>query len=134
MSIELEPIGIVHTPFAEKALAPRQPSEARDARGVVTLFEGRGLEDALDGLSSFDTIWILFHFHKTEGRFRPKVQPPRSEKKRGVFATRSPYCLNAIGMSAVRRPCVMRARERLSPFARAVRRKSLPSTSSMALR
>ena len=40
----------------------------------------------------------------------------------------------AIGMSAVRSPCLMSARERRSPLARAVRRKSLPSTSSMALR
>lgn len=102
MVIELEPIGVVRTPFVEKALAPRQPSEARDVRGVVTLFEGRGLEDALDGLASFDTIWILFHFHKTEGHFRPKVQPPRSDRKRGVLATRSPHRPNAIGMSAVR--------------------------------
>lgn len=97
----IDPIGVIRTPFADKASAPRQPSLSHGASGVVELFSGRGYEDALDGVETFDTLWLLFRFHMNDG-WRPKVQPPRSATKRGVFATRSPHRPNGIGMSVVR--------------------------------
>jgi tRNA-Thr(GGU) m(6)t(6)A37 methyltransferase TsaA len=100
-----DPIGVVHSPFGERADAPRQPSLARDAEGTVELFTGRGYEDALEGLAAWDYMWIVFVFHKNveEGRgWRPKVLPPRSDTKRGLFATRSPHRPNPIGLSAVK--------------------------------
>ncbi|NUP11619.1 MAG: tRNA (N6-threonylcarbamoyladenosine(37)-N6)-methyltransferase TrmO [Polyangiaceae bacterium] len=100
--VSIEPIGVIRTPFTDKASAPRQSTEAKDVKGTVELFEGRGYEDALDGIETFDTLWLIFHFHQALGRFHPKVQPPRSETKLGVFATRSPHRPSGIGMSAVR--------------------------------
>jgi tRNA-Thr(GGU) m(6)t(6)A37 methyltransferase TsaA len=100
-----DPIGVVHSPFGERAAAPRQASVARDAQGTVELFPGRGYEDALDGLEAWDYAWVIFVFHKNveEGRgWRPKVLPPRSDAKRGLFATRSPHRPNPIGLSAVK--------------------------------
>jgi tRNA-Thr(GGU) m(6)t(6)A37 methyltransferase TsaA len=96
------PIGFARTPFADKASAPRQPAAARDVRGRIELVSGRGLEHALDGLEAFDHVWAVFGFHLTGGHWRPKVQPPRSDKKRGVLATRSPHRPNGLGLSVVR--------------------------------
>jgi tRNA-Thr(GGU) m(6)t(6)A37 methyltransferase TsaA len=101
-TVTLEPIGVIHTPFGDKASAPRQPPLAASVRGRVELFAGHGYEDALDGLASFDTIWLVFLFHHAVGHRRLKVQPPRASRRLGVFATRSPHRPNPIGLSAVR--------------------------------
>jgi tRNA-Thr(GGU) m(6)t(6)A37 methyltransferase TsaA len=80
--------------------APRQPSAARGVQGTLQLFPHLGYEHALEDLASFRFIWVLFWFHKNQ-HFRRKVLPPRSDRRRGVFATRSPYRPNPIGLSAV---------------------------------
>ncbi len=100
LRLELEPIGFVRSPFTEKMQAPRQPGVAQSADGTVQLVSGRHFEHALEDLTTFRYVWLLFWFHRAQG-FRPKVQPPRSEKRRGVFATRSPHRPNPIGMSLV---------------------------------
>jgi tRNA-Thr(GGU) m(6)t(6)A37 methyltransferase TsaA len=100
-----EPIGVVRSPFTERAEAPRQAAAARDVAGRIELFAGRGFEDALEGLDGWEYAWVVFVFHRNveEGRgWKPKVQPPRAEGKVGVFATRSPHRPNPIGMSVVR--------------------------------
>lgn len=100
-TITIEPIGVLHSPFAERVDAPRQPSAALTVEARAELFPGRGFEDALADLEQWDYVWLLVWFHRNAG-FRPKVSPPRSDKKRGVFATRAPYRPNPIGLSAVR--------------------------------
>jgi len=101
-ALTVRPIGVVHSPFRERSSAPRQARAAGGVLGTLELFKGSGIEHALDDLASFRFIWVLFWFHENQDRgFRPKVLPPRSTKRRGVFATRSPYRPNPIGMSAV---------------------------------
>lgn len=100
LSLSVEPIGVVHSPFAERVEAPRQPRAAEGVEGTVALFAGRGYEDALSDLVLFDHLWLVVWFDRNRG-FRPKVQPPRSARRRGVFATRAPYRPNPIGISAV---------------------------------
>lgn len=100
-SIAMEPIGVIRTPFGDKASAPRQAVVAAEAAGVVELFPDRGFEDALEGLETFDRVWLLFAFHEATG-WKPKVLPPRSTVKRGLFATRSPHRPSPIGLSAVK--------------------------------
>jgi tRNA-Thr(GGU) m(6)t(6)A37 methyltransferase TsaA len=99
-ALTLRPIGVVHSPLQERMSAPRQPRAADGIEGTLELFPSSGIDHALEDLNSFRFIWVLFWFHKNDG-FRPKVLPPRSQKRRGVFATRSPYRPNPIGMSAV---------------------------------
>jgi tRNA-Thr(GGU) m(6)t(6)A37 methyltransferase TsaA len=101
MRFEIEPIGIVRSPFKERVDAPRQAPVASDVAGRVELFAGRMLEDALQDLALWDHLWLISWFHHNTG-FRPKVQPPRSAVKRGVLATRAPYRPNPIGLTAVR--------------------------------
>jgi len=69
--------------------------------GTVELYPDGRFEHALHDLESFSHVWVLFWFHLNEG-WRAKVLPPRSEKRRGVFATRSPYRPNPLGMSVLR--------------------------------
>jgi tRNA-Thr(GGU) m(6)t(6)A37 methyltransferase TsaA len=104
-SYSFDPIGIVRSPFAERAEAPRQAVVAQEAAGRIELIAGRGYEDALEGLADWDYLWVVFVFHKNveEGRgWRPKVLAPRSDTKRGLFGTRSPHRPNPIGLSAVK--------------------------------
>jgi tRNA-Thr(GGU) m(6)t(6)A37 methyltransferase TsaA len=99
--LSLTPIGVLRSPFGERVEAPRQPQAAEQVEGQVELFPGQGYEDALSDLASFDHIWLVVWFDRNAS-YRPRVLPPRSSVKRGVFATRSPYRPNPIGLSAVR--------------------------------
>jgi tRNA-Thr(GGU) m(6)t(6)A37 methyltransferase TsaA len=104
-AFEFHAIGIVRSPFDERASAPRQASAGAGVAARIELFPGHGYEDALEGLEGWEYAWVLFVFHKNveEGRgWNPKVLPPRATEKQGVFATRSPHRPNPIGMSAVR--------------------------------
>ena len=94
------PIGVVRSPFTEKMQAPRQPTAAQATLGRVELRPGQDFEHALEDLRTFRYVWLLFWFDRAEG-WRPKVLPPRSDKRRGVFATRAPHRPNPIGMSLV---------------------------------
>ncbi|HET8934159.1 MAG TPA: tRNA (N6-threonylcarbamoyladenosine(37)-N6)-methyltransferase TrmO [Polyangiales bacterium] len=100
-TLTLTPIGIVRSPWLDKRSAPRQPAEARDVCGRIELYARAEIEDALTDLDAWTHIWVLFWFHLNDS-WRAKVQPPRSEKKRGLFATRSPYRPNPLGMSVLR--------------------------------
>jgi tRNA-Thr(GGU) m(6)t(6)A37 methyltransferase TsaA len=100
LTLTLKPIGVVRSPFSERMSAPRQPRAAEGIQGSLELYPHVGYEHALEDLASFRFIWVLFWFHKNQ-HFKRKVLPPRSQRRRGVFATRSPYRPNPIGMSAV---------------------------------
>jgi tRNA-Thr(GGU) m(6)t(6)A37 methyltransferase TsaA len=99
--VTFEPIGVVRSPFREKVEAPRQARAAAETEATIELFPGRDFEHALEDLTCWDRIWVIFLFDRA-GEWRPKVLPPRSERRRGVFATRSPHRPNPIGMSAVK--------------------------------
>jgi tRNA-Thr(GGU) m(6)t(6)A37 methyltransferase TsaA len=103
MTFTFDPIGVVRSPFVERASAPRQAVAGAGTEGTIELLPGRRFEDALSDIEEWERLWVLFVFHENVGLgWRPKVLPPRSEKKRGVFATRAPYRPNPIGMSVVR--------------------------------
>ncbi|HEY6645157.1 tRNA (N6-threonylcarbamoyladenosine(37)-N6)-methyltransferase TrmO [Povalibacter sp.] len=98
----LEPIGIVRSSLVTKVEAARQPRAAQGAPARIELLPGRNFEHALDDLARWKWIWVIFWFHHNPG-WRPKVLPPRSTTgRKGVFATRSPYRPNPIGLSVVR--------------------------------
>lgn len=98
----VEPIGIVRASLATKVEAARQPRAAKGASARIELFPGRNFEHALEDLSRWQLIWVIFWFHHNPG-WRPKVLPPRSTSgRKGVFSTRSPHRPNPIGLSVVR--------------------------------
>lgn len=99
--LPLRPIGVCRTPFAHKVEAPRQGVVAEGVEGRIELFPEPGFEHALEDLEGWERLWILTWFDRAEG-WRPKVQPPRSKQRRGLFATRTPHRPNPIGLTCVR--------------------------------
>lgn len=100
--LTLTPIGVFHADAVFTYDVPRQGALAGANTGRVELFPGHNFEQALADLEGFSHLWLLFWFDRN-GRWRPKIQPPRHlTRKVGVFASRSPYRPNPIGMSAVR--------------------------------
>jgi len=71
--------------------------------GYIELVKGENFEQALKDLDGFDYIWVIFVFHHNS-TWKPVTNPPYSDGngKKGVFATRSPYRPNPIGMSCVK--------------------------------
>jgi tRNA (adenine37-N6)-methyltransferase len=98
--IEMRPIGVVRSDFAERFGTPRQASIA-DNEASVELFEDIVPELALRDLAGFDRVWLLAWLHLNQ-RWAPLVRPPRGTARRGVFATRAPHRPNNVGLSAVR--------------------------------
>lgn len=99
--IEFEPIGFFKCSQNQPSDSPRQGVLAKDSNGVVEL-QSKYAGDALKDLNGFSHLWLLYTFHENTS-WKPMVLPPRGgDKKRGVFATRSPYRPNNIGMSLVR--------------------------------
>ena len=97
----LRPIGVVRSPLQSKVEAPRQPAAAAGITAHIELAAGVGFEYALEGIAQWERLWVVFLFDRNAG-WRPKVLPPRSERRVGVFATRSPHRPNPIGLSVVR--------------------------------
>jgi tRNA-Thr(GGU) m(6)t(6)A37 methyltransferase TsaA len=100
-TLQMTPIGVVHSPWQAKHSAPRQPAAAVGVQGTIEIFPHAHPEHSLEDIALWSHLWVLFWFHQ-DITFRSKVQPPRSGKRRGVFATRSPHRPNPIGLSVVR--------------------------------
>ncbi|MEN0060373.1 MAG: tRNA (N6-threonylcarbamoyladenosine(37)-N6)-methyltransferase TrmO [Bdellovibrio sp.] len=97
----LHPIGVFKSDQIHPYEAGRQP-DAHHSEGVIELISGHNFEQALEEIETCPRLWILFSFHHNT-QWRPQVLPPRGrDTKIGVFATRSPYRPNALGMSCVR--------------------------------
>ncbi|WP_300002013.1 tRNA (N6-threonylcarbamoyladenosine(37)-N6)-methyltransferase TrmO [uncultured Cedecea sp.] len=97
-------IGTIRSPYKEKFAVPRQPGLVADGGGELHLVPPYNQQDAVRGLEGFSHIWLLFVFHQTmEGGWRPMVRPPRlgGNARIGVFATRSTFRPNPVGMSLV---------------------------------
>ncbi|MBB5193708.1 tRNA-Thr(GGU) m(6)t(6)A37 methyltransferase TsaA [Silvimonas terrae] len=97
------PIGHLRTPFADKFGIPRQPSLAPHALGTLQLLPPYDRPEAVRGLEAFSHVWLTFVFHQTAGQWSPTVRPPRlgGNQRMGVFATRSPFRPNPLGLSLV---------------------------------
>jgi len=97
-------IGHIKTCFPEKFGIPRQPSLAPAAKGTLILEPPFNDPACVEGLDQCSHIWLSFIFHENiEQGWKPKVRPPRlgGNQKMGVFATRSPFRPNPIGLSVV---------------------------------
>ncbi|MBD1390239.1 tRNA (N6-threonylcarbamoyladenosine(37)-N6)-methyltransferase TrmO [Neiella sp. HB171785] len=97
-------IGTIRSPYGEKFAIPRQPGLAPEALGYCDLTGEFGVAETVRGLNQFSHIWLIFQFHQTVAKgWQPLVRPPRlgGNKKVGVFASRSTFRPNGIGMSLV---------------------------------
>lgn len=99
----MQPIGQIRTPWAEKFGVPRQPGLA-DVPCVLELRGPWAVADAVRGLKAASHLWLIFWFDQVPaGQWAPTVRPPRlgGNQRVGVFASRSPFRPNPLGLSCV---------------------------------
>ena len=101
----IRPIAHIESDFPEKFGIPRQAGIVEELRARV-VFDGEYRNDeALRGIEGFSHLWLIWHFSASEREaWSPTVRPPRlgGNTRMGVFATRSPFRPNALGLSCVR--------------------------------
>lgn len=101
----MKTIGLIHSPYKEKFSIPRQPG-LTNIQSTIELLPPFNRTEALMGLETFSHLWVIFEFHEVEPTDESAltVRPPRlgGNTKQGVFATRSPFRPNNIGLSLVK--------------------------------
>jgi tRNA-Thr(GGU) m(6)t(6)A37 methyltransferase TsaA len=103
-AMTLKVIAHIHTAFPTKFGIPRQSGLVEELRGEIVFTPEYRNPDALRGLEDFSHIWLVWQFSgAVRESWSPTVRPPRlgGNERRGVFATRSPYRPNALGLSCV---------------------------------
>ncbi len=98
-------IGKIYTDFSTKFGVPRQSGLCNELYGKIVFEPEYRREEAFRGLEDFSHIWVLWQFSEAEREeWSPTVRPPRlgGNKRMGVFATRSPFRPNNIGLSCVK--------------------------------
>ncbi len=101
----LQIIARIRSPFPEKFGIPRQSGLVQEAEARIVFEKPFRIADAVRGLEGFSHIWLLWQFSENlRDTWSPTVRPPRlgGNARMGVFATRSPFRPNPIGLSCVR--------------------------------
>lgn len=101
----LKPVAKIYTDFDDKFGIPRQSGRVKSIIGKIVFEPEFRTPDALRCLEGFNYIWLIFDFSLSHrDKFSPTVRPPRlgGNKRVGVFATRSPFRPNNLGLSSVK--------------------------------
>ncbi len=104
-TVEMKIIARIRTDFTEKFGIPRQSGLVPELKAKIIFEKEFRSADALRGLEGYSYIWLIWHFSQTQRQtWSPTVRPPRlgGNKRMGVFATRSPFRPNSIGLSSVK--------------------------------
>ncbi len=101
----IRPVAVIHTDFKEKFGIPRQSGRAPSAEGIIVFEPEFRVPEALREIEGFSHLWLIFDFseaHREE--WSPTVRPPRlgGNRRVGVFASRSPFRPNPLGLSCVK--------------------------------
>ncbi|MEA4906009.1 MAG: tRNA (N6-threonylcarbamoyladenosine(37)-N6)-methyltransferase TrmO [Anaerolineaceae bacterium] len=99
MEFTMQAIGVIHTPFQDKAGMPIQSARS-DVAGTVEVFPP--YLEGLDGIEEFSHCYLLYGLHRSDACTALKVRPFLDDKLHGVFATRYPVRPNPLGISVVR--------------------------------
>ncbi len=103
--MEIKPVAIFHSPFKEKFGIPRQSGVVESVEGEIHLLPQFSREEALRGIEGFDYLWLIWEFNlNSPSAHSLSVRPPRlgGNTKVGVFASRSPFRPNNLGLSCVK--------------------------------
>ena len=104
-TFEAKIIARIRTDFPTKFGIPRQSGLAEELEGVIVFEPEYRVREALRGLEGWSHLWLIWQFSEAvRDTWSPTVRPPRlgGNKRMGVFATRSPFRPNAIGLSCVK--------------------------------
>ncbi|MBQ3005717.1 MAG: tRNA (N6-threonylcarbamoyladenosine(37)-N6)-methyltransferase TrmO, partial [Clostridia bacterium] len=105
MKTEINIIAHIHTDFSSKFGIPRQSGLVDELEATIIFEPEYRNPDALRGIEEYSHLWLLWQFSEcTDKEWTPTVRPPRlgGNKRMGVFATRSPFRPNPIGLSCVK--------------------------------
>jgi len=103
--MEIKPIAYFHSPFSSKFGIPKQAGLVKELEGQIVFEPEYRNPDALRGIDGFDYLWLIWEFSANKHQANSLVvRPPvlGGNEKVGVFATRSPFRPNNIGLSSVR--------------------------------
>ena len=104
-SIEITPIAHIHSDFPTKFGIPRQSGIVSNLKSMIIFEQNYRDPEALRGIEGFTHLWLIWQFSKAvRAGWSPTVRPPRlgGNERMGVFATRSPYRPNSLGLSSVK--------------------------------
>ena len=102
--LRIKPIAVIHTDFADKFGIPRQSGRVPELKGTIVMEPDYRVPEAFRGIEEYSHLWLLFDFSAAHReQWSPTVRPPRlgGNQRVGVFATRSPFRPNPIGLSCV---------------------------------
>lgn len=109
---EIYPIAHIESDFPEKFGIPRQSSLVNELRSRIVFIPKYRNDDALRGIQEYSHLWLLWQFSQTASEratdnWKPTVRPPRlgGNTRVGVFASRSPFRPNSLGLSCVKLEC-----------------------------
>lgn len=103
--MQIEPIAYFRSPFATKFGIPKQSGLVENLMGTIEFVPQHRNVDALRGMEEFDYLWLIWEFSANRhAATSPVVRPPLlgGNRKVGVFASRSPFRPNRLGLSSVR--------------------------------
>ena len=103
--VQIEPIARIHTDFAGKFGVPRQSGLVPELKAEIIFEPEYRIAEAVRGIDGYSYIWLIWQFSQAVRQtWSPTVRPPRlgGNRRMGVFATRSPFRPNNIGLSSVR--------------------------------
>lgn len=103
--MEISPIAVFHSPFTSKFGIPKQAGLVAELEGEIVFEPQYRTKDALRGIEEFDFLWIIWEFSANRHAAKsPVVRPPvlGGNERIGVWATRSPFRPNNLGLSSVR--------------------------------
>lgn len=103
--MEIQPIAVFHSPFSSKFGIPKQSGLVEELAGTVVFNPEYRNADALRGIDGFSFLWLIWGFSANKhSATSPVVRPPLlgGNVRMGVFATRSPFRPNPLGLSSVR--------------------------------
>ena len=100
----MQPIAHIRSPYVEKFGVPRQGNLAPHVISEIVFEPPFRNEDCIRGLETFSHLWLIWKFHHNGDEWHPTVRPPRlgGNTRLGVFATRSPFRPNGLGLSVVK--------------------------------
>ena len=107
----MKTIATIRNDFTTKFGVPRQPGLVPEVQSTIVFEPEYRVAEALRGIEGYSHLWVIWRFHQAEREdWSPTVRPPRlgGNTRVGVFATRSPYRPNPIGLSVVRLEAVER--------------------------
>jgi tRNA-Thr(GGU) m(6)t(6)A37 methyltransferase TsaA len=96
--VDMRPIGFVRSPYSETAQIPKGWGAKHDAEGFLEILAE--FEQGLTDIEGFSHLFVIWMFHQAEG-FSLLGTPPTDDRPHGVFASRSPYRPNPIGLTVV---------------------------------